>query len=80
MMNILNGGKHAADSTDFQEFMIVPVRAGNFRKAIQMGSEIYHNLKTILKDKGLNTNVGDEGGFAPGLKTNRDGVDVVLRN
>ena len=78
MMNILNGGKHAADSTDFQEFMIVPVGAGNFRKAIQMGSEIYHNLKTILKDKGLNTNVGDEGGFAPSLKTNRDGVDVVL--
>jgi enolase len=78
MMNILNGGKHAADSTDFQEFMIVPVGAGNFRKAIQMGSEIYHNLKAILKDKGLNTNVGDEGGFAPSLKTNRDGVEVVL--
>ena len=78
MMNILNGGKHAADSTDFQEFMIVPVGAGNFRKAIQMGSEIYHNLKTILKDKGLNTNVGDEGGFAPSLKTNKDGVEVVL--
>ena len=78
MMNILNGGKHAADSTDFQEFMIVPVGAGNFRKAIQMGSEIYHNLKTILKDKGLNTNVGDEGGFAPSFKTNKDGVEVVL--
>jgi enolase len=78
MMNILNGGKHAADSTDFQEFMIVPVGAGTFRKAIQMGSEIYHNLKTILKDKGLNTNVGDEGGFAPSLKTNRDGLEVVL--
>jgi enolase len=78
MMNILNGGKHAADSTDFQEFMIVPVGAGNFTKAIQMGSEIYHNLKTILKDKGLNTNVGDEGGFAPSLKTNKDGVEVVL--
>jgi enolase len=78
MMNILNGGKHAADSTEFQEFMIVPVGAGNFRKAIQMGSEIYHNLKAILKDKGLNTNVGDEGGFAPSLKTNRDGVEVVL--
>ena len=65
MMNILNGGKHAADSTDFQEFMIVPVGAGNFSKAIQMGSEIYHNLKTILKDKGLNPNVGDEGGMHP---------------
>ena len=78
MMNILNGGKHAADSTDFQEFMIVPVGAGNFSKAIQMGSEIYHNLKSILKDKGLNTNVGDEGGFAPSLKTNRDGVEIVL--
>jgi enolase len=78
MMNILNGGKHAADSTDFQEFMIVPVGAGNFSKTIQMGSEIYHNLKSILKDKGLNTNVGDEGGFAPSLKTNRDGVEIVL--
>jgi enolase len=78
MMNILNGGKHAANSTDFQEFMIVPVGAISFGQAIQMGSEIYHNLKAILKDRGLNTNVGDEGGFAPRLNTNREAVEVVL--
>ena len=78
MMNILNGGKHATNSTDFQEFMIVPAGAANFRKSIQMASEIYHNLRAVLKDKGLNTNVGDEGGFAPNLKTNRDGVEVVM--
>jgi enolase len=78
MMNILNGGKHAANSTDFQEFMIVPVGAISFGQAIQMGSEIYHNLKAILKDRGLNTNVGDEGGFAPRLNTNKEAVEVVL--
>jgi enolase len=78
MMNILNGGKHAANSTDFQEFMIVPVGAISFGQAIKMGSEIYHNLKAILKDRGLNTNVGDEGGFAPRLNTNREAVEVVL--
>jgi len=78
MMNILNGGKHAANSTDFQEFMIVPVGASSFRQAIQMGSEIYHNLNAVLKDRGLNTNVGDEGGFAPCLNTSREAVEVVL--
>jgi enolase len=78
MMNILNGGKHAANSTDFQEFMIVPVGASSFGQAIQIGSEIYHNLKAILKDRGLNTNVGDEGGFAPCLDTNREAIEVVL--
>jgi enolase len=78
MMNILNGGKHAANSTDFQEFMIVPVGASSLGQAIQMGSEIYHDLKAILKDRGLNTNVGDEGGFAPCLNTNREAVEVVL--
>ena len=78
MMNILNGGKHAANSTDFQEFMIVPVGAISFGQAIQMGSGIYHNLKAILKDRGLNTNVGDEGGFAPRLNTNKEAVEVVL--
>jgi enolase len=78
MMNILNGGKHAADSTDFQEFMIVPVGARSFSHALQMGSEIYHSLKTILKEKSLNTNVGDEGGFAPSLRTNREAVELVL--
>ena len=78
MMNILNGGKHAADSTDFQEFMIVPAGARSFQHALQMGSEIYHSLKTILGEKGLNTNIGDEGGFAPSLHTNREAVEVVL--
>jgi enolase len=78
MMNILNGGKHAADSTDFQEFMIVPAGARSFSHALQMGSEIYHSLKTILKEKSLNTNVGDEGGFAPSLRTNREAVELVL--
>jgi len=78
MMNILNGGKHAANSTDFQEFMIVPAGAHSFRQALQMGSEIYHGLKAILKDKGLKTNVGDEGGFAPSLKINREGVELLV--
>jgi enolase len=77
-MNILNGGKHAADSTDFQEFMIVPAGARSFSHALQMGSEIYHSLKTILKEKSLNTNVGDEGGFAPSLHTNREAVELLL--
>jgi enolase len=78
MMNILNGGKHAADSTDFQEFMIVPAGARSFSHALQMGSEIYHRLKTILKEKSLNTNVGDEGGFAPFLHHNKEAVEVML--
>ena len=78
MMNILNGGKHADDSIDFQEFMIVPAGAGSFRHAVQMGSEIYHSLKNILKDKSLNTNVGDEGGFAPSLSNNKEAVQLLL--
>jgi enolase len=78
MMNILNGGKHAADSTDFQEFMIVPAGAHSYSHALQMGSEIYHSLKTILKEKSLNTNIGDEGGFAPSLHTNKEAVELVL--
>jgi enolase len=78
MMNILNGGKHADDSTDFQEFMIVPAGARSFSQAIQMGSEIYHSLKSILKDKSLNTNVGDEGGFAPSLRNNKEAVQLLL--
>lgn len=78
MMNILNGGKHAFDSTDFQEFMIVPAGARSFSHALQMGSEIYHKLKSMLRDEGLNTNVGDEGGFAPSLNKNRDAVEAVL--
>jgi len=78
MMNILNGGKHADDSIDFQEFMIVPAGAGSFGRALQMGSEIYHSLKNILKDKSLDTNVGDEGGFAPSLHHNREAVELLL--
>jgi enolase len=78
MMNILNGGKHAAGSTDFQEFMVVPAGAGNFHQAVQMGSEVYQSLKRVLKDKGLNTNVGDEGGFAPSLSSNREAVEAIL--
>jgi enolase len=78
MMNILNGGKHAADSTDFQEFMVVPTGANSFHQALQIGTEVYHSLKRVLKDKGLNTNVGDEGGFAPSLSSNKEAVEAVL--
>jgi enolase len=78
MMNILNGGKHAANSTDFQEFMVVPAGASNFHHALQIGTEIYHSLKRVLKDKGLNTNVGDEGGFAPALSSNEQAIEAVL--
>ncbi len=78
LMNILNGGKHAADSTDFQEFIIVPAGTTSFRHALQMGTEIYHSLKKVLQDKGLNTNVGDEGGFAPSLTSNKHAIEAVL--
>ncbi len=78
MMNILNGGKHAANSTDFQEFMVVPAEASSFRHALQIGTEVYHSLKKVLKDKGLNTNVGDEGGFAPPLPSNKPAIEAVL--
>ena len=78
MMNILNGGKHAADSTDFQEFMVVPAGAANFRQALQMGAEIYQALKKTINDRNLNTNVGDEGGFAPSLASNKDAVELIL--
>lgn len=78
MMNILNGGKHAADSTDFQEFMVVPAGAPSFKKALQMGTEVYHALKKVIKDRGLSTNVGDEGGFAPSLKSNKEAVELIL--
>jgi enolase len=78
MMNILNGGKHADNSTDLQEFMVMPTGASTFARAMQMGAEVYHALKKVLKDKGYNTNVGDEGGFAPSLKTNREAVEVIL--
>jgi len=78
MMNILNGGKHAQDSTDLQEFMIAPVGAASFAQALQMGAEIYHSLKSVLKGKNLNTNVGDEGGFAPSLRSNSEAIDLIL--
>jgi enolase len=78
MLNILNGGKHAANSTDFQEFMVVPAGANRFSHALQIGTEVYHCLKQVLRDKGLNTNVGDEGGFAPSLPSNRQAIEAVL--
>jgi enolase len=78
MLNILNGGKHALGSTDFQEFMIMPVGAANFNKAMQMSSEVYHSLRKVLEDKGLSTNVGDEGGFAPRLSSNKDALELIL--
>jgi enolase len=78
MMNILNGGKHAADSTDFQEFMIVPLGADSFAHSLQMGSEIYHALKKVLQERGMSTNVGDEGGFAPSLSSNQEAMEVIL--
>ncbi len=78
MMNILNGGKHATDSTDLQEFMVMPAGADSFREALRMGTEVYHSLKKVLKDRGLNTNVGDEGGFAPSLSSNKEAVEAIL--
>jgi enolase len=78
LMNILNGGKHAHDSTDLQEFMIVPAGAPCFAEALRWGAEIYHSLKKVLASKGYSTNVGDEGGFAPSLKSNEEAVELVL--
>ncbi len=78
MMNILNGGSHADNSIDFQEFMIMPAGASSFSEAIRMGAEVFHNLKAVLKKKNLSTNVGDEGGFAPNLKSNEEAITVIL--
>ena len=78
MMNILNGGKHADNTVDYQEFMIMPAGAPSFKEALRMCSEVYHTLKKVLKDKGLSTAVGDEGGFAPDLATPDDCIDVIL--
>jgi enolase len=78
MMNIINGGEHADNSVDFQEFMIIPVGAPTFREALRMGAEIFHHLKSVLKEKGLNTSVGDEGGFAPDLATNEEALQVIM--
>lgn len=79
MMNILNGGAHADNSIDFQEFMIMPVGAERFSDALRMGVETFHTLKKVLKDKGYSTNVGDEGGFAPNIKSNTEAVEIVLQ-
>ena len=78
MMNILNGGEHADNNVDIQEFMIMPVGAKSFSEALRMNAEIYHNLKALLKEKGLSTALGDEGGFAPNLKNNAEAIEVIL--
>jgi enolase len=79
MMNILNGGSHADNSIDFQEFMVMPVKADTFSQALRMGAEIFHTLKKVLHDQGLSTNVGDEGGFAPNIKSNEEAIEIVLK-
>lgn len=79
MMNIINGGAHADNSVDLQEFMILPVGAANFREAIRYGAEVFHALKSVLSDQGLNTTVGDEGGFAPNLSSNEAAISVILQ-
>ncbi len=78
MMNIINGGKHADNNVDLQEFMVVPKGAPNFREALRMGAETFHNLKQVLKDRGYNTAVGDEGGFAPNLQSNEEALQVIV--
>lgn len=78
MLNILNGGTHADNNVDIQEFMVMPVGAKSFKEALQIGAEIFHNLKKVLKDKGLNTAVGDEGGFAPNLTSNEEALEVIM--
>ena len=80
MMNILNGGSHADNKIDFQEFMVMPVGAKTFSHALQMGTEIFHSLKNELKSKGFSTNVGDEGGFAPNLSSNKEAIEIVLKS
>ncbi len=79
MMNILNGGSHADNKIDIQEFMVMPFGAESFSEALRMGTEVFHNLKSVLKSKGMSTNVGDEGGFAPGLGSNDEAIEVVLK-
>lgn len=79
MMNILNGGSHADNSIDFQEFMIMPVSADTFSEGLRMGVEVFHHLKKVLKDKGYSTNVGDEGGFAPNIRSNEEAIETVLK-
>ncbi|MCD6482115.1 MAG: phosphopyruvate hydratase [Candidatus Izimaplasma sp.] len=78
MMNIINGGSHGDNNVDFQEFMIMPVGAKTFKEALRMGAEVFHSLKKVLKDRGYNTSVGDEGGFAPDLKSNEEALEVIM--
>lgn len=78
MMNIINGGSHADNSVDLQEFMVMPVGAASFREALRCGAEIFHSLRTVLHDRGMNTNVGDEGGFAPNLSSNEEAIETIL--
>lgn len=78
MMNIINGGSHADNAIDIQEFMVMPIGADTFSEALRMGTEVFHHLKAVLKERGLSTNVGDEGGFAPDLKSNEEALDVIL--
>src|SRR6478752_10402607 len=79
MMNILNGGAHADNAIDFQEFMIMPVKANSFSEALHMGATVFHTLKGVLKKKGYSTNVGDEGGFAPNIQSNEEAIEIVLK-
>ncbi len=79
MMNILNGGRHADNNVDLQEFMVMPVGAPSFKEALRMGTEVFHHLKAVLKKQGLNTAVGDEGGFAPNLRSNVEAIEVILK-
>src|SRR4051812_38725488 len=79
MMNIVNGGAHADNNVDFQEFMVVPLGASSFHEALRTGAEIFHTLKSILKKKGYSTGVGDEGGFAPNLKSNEEAIETILQ-
>ncbi len=80
MMNILNGGQHADNNVDIQEFMVMPLGARSFSEALRMGTEVFHSLKSVLKSKGLNTSVGDEGGFAPNLKSNTEAIEIILQS
>jgi enolase len=79
MMNILNGGAHADNKIDFQEFMVMPVKAESFSHGLRMGVEVFHHLKSVLKSAGYSTNVGDEGGFAPNIQSNEEAIEIVLR-
>ena len=78
MMNIINGGEHADNNVDIQEFMVMPVGAKSFKEALRMGTEVFHHLKAVLKEKGYNTAVGDEGGFAPNLSSNEEAITVII--